>query len=163
VAETLGDINLKVTLNSGSTTIDVSWTLNILNYAKAILSGEFGTETKTLMKDMLVYASSSYSYFGNADEASAKLSEITAILGDYSRELPTGTAMATTDKYFNKVEISLAEVPTFRFYLNSGYTADAFVTLRGQPGEQILMELMAKYGFSCRYTVTHSEQRPQTR
>jgi len=44
-----------------------------------------------------------------------------------------------------------------------GYTADAFVTLRGQPGEQILMELMAKYGFSCRYTVTHSEQRPQTR
>lgn len=41
------------------------------------------------------------------------------------------------------------------------YTADAVVTVRGKPGEQVLLEMMALYGINCRYTVEHSSEMPQ--
>ena len=125
--DTLSDINLCVTLNSGSTTVDANWTLNVYNYTKSVLAGEFDDTTKTLMKDMLVYASAAHTYFDNTTAVAEKLAEINTLLGDYTAALPTGEAkQPTTDTYFTKVEVYVGEVPSFRFYLAEGYTADDF-------------------------------------
>ena len=125
--DTLSDINLCVTLNTGSTTVDANWTLNVYNYTKSVLAGEFDDTTKTLMKDMLVYASAAHTYFDNTTAVADKLAEINTLLGDYTAALPTGEAkQPTTDTYFTKVEVYVGEVPSFRFYLADGYTADDF-------------------------------------
>ena len=125
--ETLSDINLCVTLNSGSTTVDANWTLNVYNYTKSVLAGEFDDTTKTLMKDMLVYASAAHTYFDNTTAVAETLAEINTLLGDYTAALPTGEAkQPTTDTYFTKVEVYVGEVPSFRFYLAEAYTADDF-------------------------------------
>ncbi len=125
--ETLRDIALTVTLNSGNTTVDASWTLNVYNYTKSVLAGEYDETTKTLMKDMLVYASAAHTYFKNTETVAEKLAEIKTLLGDYSAALPEGEAKAPADKtYFTDVAVYLGEVPSFRFYLASGYTASDF-------------------------------------
>ena len=125
--ETLSDINLKVTLNSGSITVDANWTLNVYNYTKSVLAGNYDETTKTLMKDMLVYASAAHTYFGNTADVADKLAEIKTLLGDYSATLPTGEAKKPVDNtYFTNVAVYLGEVPSFRFYLAEGYTAADF-------------------------------------
>ena len=125
--ETLKDIALTVTLNTGNTTVDANWTLNVYNYTKAVLGGNYDDTTKTLMKDMLVYAAAAHTYFENTEAVAEKLSEIKTLLGDYNATLPTGEAKAPADKtYFTDVAVYLGEVPSFRFYLASGYTAADF-------------------------------------
>ena len=125
--ETLADIKLCITLNSGNTTVDANWTLNVYNYTKAVLGGDYNETTKTLMKDMLVYASAAHTYFENTEAVAEKLAEIKNLLGDYAAEMPTGEAKTPTDKsYFTDVAVYLGEVPAFRFYLASGYTAADF-------------------------------------
>ena len=125
--ETLADIKLTVTLNSGNTTVDANLTLNVYNYTKSVLAGEFDDTTKTLMKDMLVYATAAHTYFDNTAAVAETLAEINTLLGDYTAALPTGEAkQPTTDTYFTKVEVYVGEVPSFRFYLAEGYTADDF-------------------------------------
>ena len=125
--KTLSDIALTVTLNTGSTTVDANWTLNVYNYTKAVLEGEFDDTTKTLMKDMLVYATAAHTYFDNTAAVAETLAEINTLLGDYTAALPTGEAkQPTTDTYFTKVEVYVGEVPSFRFYLAEGYTAGDF-------------------------------------
>jgi len=124
--ETLQDIKVSVKLNSGDTTVDANWTLNVLNYTKSVINGSYDDTTKTLMKDMLVYANAAYTYFGNTLEAE-KLSEVVALLEGYTKEMPTGEAKKPTDKtYFTDVAVYLGEVPSFRFTLADGYTADDF-------------------------------------
>ena len=79
------------------------------------------------MKDMLVYASAAHTYFKNTEAVAEKLAEIKTLLGDYAAEMPTGEAKQPTDKtYFTDVAVYLGEVPSFRFYLASGYTAADF-------------------------------------
>ena len=125
--ETLRDIALTVTLNSGNTTVDANWTLSVYNYTKSVLAGEYDETTKTLMKDMLVYASAAHTYFKNTEEVAAKLSEIKTLLGDYSAALPEGEAKKPVgNTYFTDVAVYLGEVPSFRFYLADGYTAADF-------------------------------------
>ena len=125
--ETLADIKLCVTLNSGNTTVDANWTLNVYNYTKAVLGGNYDDTTKTLMKDMLVYAAAAHTYFENTETVAEKLAEIKTLLGDYVAEMPTGEAKAPADKtYFTDARVYLGEVPSFRFYLASGYTAADF-------------------------------------
>ncbi len=125
--EALSDINLSVTLNQGDKTVDAKWTLNVLNYAKAVMGAEFDNTTKTLMKDMLVYAVSAHTYFENTASVSDKLTEIEALLDGYDKQLPTGEAKKPYDKtYFTDVEVYLGAVPSFRFYLADGYTASDF-------------------------------------
>ena len=125
--EALSDIALTVALNSGSTTVDANWTLDVLSYTKAIIAGEFDGTTKTLMKDMLAYASAAHTYFENTAEVSAKLSEIEAVIEGYTKEIPTGDAKKPTGKtYFTDVSVYLGAVPSFRFTLASGYTAEDF-------------------------------------
>ena len=125
--ETLADIALCVTLNSGNTTVDAKWTLNVYNYTKAVLTGNYDDTTKTLMKDMLVYASAAHTYFENTEAVAAKLAEIKTLLGDYNAALPTGEAKQPADKtYFTDVAVYLGAVPSFRFYLADGYTAADF-------------------------------------
>ena len=128
VGESLRDISLKVALNSGETTVNASWTLSIFNYAKAVLAGSYDDVMKDLVKDMLVYASAAHTYFKNTEDVSAKLSEIRELLADYSADLPIGEVKnPKDDTYFTKVAIYLGEVPSFRFYLADGYTADDFI------------------------------------
>ena len=125
--ETLADIKLCVILNSGNTTVDANWTLNVYNYTKAVLGGNYDDTTKTLMKDMLVYAEAAHTYFENTEAVAAKLAEIKTLLGDYAAEMPIGEAKAPADKtYFTDVAVYLGEVPSFRFYLAEGYTAADF-------------------------------------
>ena len=125
--EALSDITLCVTLNQGDKTVDAKWTLNVLNYAKAVMGAEFDDTTKDLMKDMLVYAASAHTYFENTASVSDKLAEIEALLGGYEKQLPAGEAKKPADKtYFTDVEVYLGAVPSFRFYLADGYTASDF-------------------------------------
>ncbi|MBE6537267.1 MAG: hypothetical protein E7673_04870, partial [Ruminococcaceae bacterium] len=109
--ETLSDIKVCVKLNSGSTTVDANWTLNVLNYTKSILAGEYDNVTKTLMKDMLVYASAAHTYFENTEAVSAKLSEIATLLEGYTKAMPTGEAKQPTGTtYFKEVTVNLDKV-----------------------------------------------------
>ena len=126
-AESLSDIKLAVNLNAGSTTVTANWTLNVFSYTKSVINGNYDETTKTLMKDMLVYASAAHTYFGNTAAVADKLSEIKTLLGEYGATLPTGEAKKPADNtYFTEVAVYLGEVPSFRFYLASGYTADDF-------------------------------------
>ncbi len=125
--EALSDFKLTVTLNTGATTVDANWTLDVFKYTKAVLAGEFDGTTKTLMKDMLVYASAAHTYFENTASVSDKLAEIATLLNGYSATLPTGEAKKpASNTYFTDVAVNVGAVPSFRFYLASGYTADNF-------------------------------------
>ena len=144
--ETLKDIALCVTLNSGNTTVDANWTLNVYNYTKAVLGGDYNETTKTLMKDMLVYASAAHTYFKNTEAVAEKLAEIKNLLGDYAAEMPTGEAKAPVDKtYFTDVAVYLGEVPSFRFYLASGYTAADFTFKVGNRAVDVIASDDGKY------------------
>ena len=126
VAESLDDISLKVTLNSGDTTVDANWTLSVLKYAKSVVNGSYDDTTKTLMKDMLVYAAAAHTYFDNELD-SAKAAEVALLTEGYTKDAPTGDAKKPTDTtYFTDVAVYVGEVPSFRFYLAEGYTADDF-------------------------------------
>ena len=126
-AECLNDIALKVTLNSGSTTVDAGWTLSVLKYAGAVIGGSYDDVTKLLMKDMLVYASAAHTYFKN-ELGATKANTVEALLGTYSAEMPDGTAVKPSNEtYFTIAEVFVGEVPSFRFYLAGNYTADDFV------------------------------------
>ena len=125
-AESLDDIKLTVTLNSGNTTVDANWTLSVLKYAKSVINGNYDETTQDLMKDMLVYASASHTYFENALDAD-KAAEVTALLAGYSKAMPEGEAKKPTDTtYFTTVGVNVGAVPSFRFYLAAGYTKDNF-------------------------------------
>ena len=137
--ETLSDIALKVTLISGSTTVDANWNLNVLGYTKAVIAGEFDDTTKTLMKDMLVYASAAHTYFENTADVAEKLSEIATILEGYTKGMPEGSAKKPEDNtYFTDVAVYLGEVPSFRFTLASGYTADDFTFKVGNRNANVI-------------------------
>ena len=125
--KTLSDITLVVTVNNNGTNANATWTLNVLNYTKAIMAGEYTDVTKTLMKDMLAYAYAAHTYFENTSDEAAKLLEVESILDGYKADMPTGEAKKPTDsKYFTDVAVHLGEVPSFRFYLATGYTKDSF-------------------------------------
>ena len=124
--ESLDDIKLTVRLNSGSATVDANWTLNVLNYTKSVINGSYDDTTKTLMKDMLVYASAAHTYFENELD-SVKAAEVALLTDGYTKEMPTGEAKKPTEKtYFTDVMVNLDKIPSFRFTLASGYTAEDF-------------------------------------
>ena len=144
--ETLADIKLCVTLKSGDTTVDANWTLNVYNYTKAVLGGDYNETTKTLMKDMLVYASAAHTYFENTEAVADKLAEIKTLLGDYNAALPTGEAKAPTGTtYFEEIAVYLGEVPSFRFTLASGYTAADFTFKVGNRAVDVIASDDGKY------------------
>ncbi len=123
----LDDIKVAVILNAGEKTVTSTWTVNVFNYTKSVINGNFDETTKTLMKDMLVYASAAHNYFKNTEDVADKLAEIESILDGYNQELPTGISKKpANDNYFKSVAVYLGEVPSFRFYLADNYTADDF-------------------------------------
>ena len=131
-AESLSNIKVTVTLNSGNTTVDANWTLNVLNYTKSVINGNYDDTTKLLMKDMLVYASAAHTYFNNPLDTT-KANVVTTLLDGYTAELPTGDAkLPASDTYFTSATVYLGEVPSFRFYLAEGYTADDFTCKVGK-------------------------------
>ncbi len=124
--ESLSDIKLTVVLNSGNTTVDATWTLSVLKYAKSVINGSYNDTTNTLVKDMLVYASAAHTYFENALNTD-KASEVTALLAGYSKAMPEGEAKKPSgNTYFKEIAVYVGEVPSFRFYLADGYTAEDF-------------------------------------
>ncbi len=136
--KTLSDIKLVVTVNNGGTNLSATWTLNVLNYTKAIMAGEFTEVTKTLMKDMLAYAYAAHTYFENTAEEAEKLLEVLKILDGYTKEMPIGEAKKPENKtYFTDVAVYLGEVPSFRFYLADGYTADNFTFTAGGKAKNV--------------------------
>lgn len=130
--EALSDIALKVTLYAGDNTVDVNWTLSVLKYTKSILSGKFGDTTKTLMKDMLVYAAAAHTYFENELD-SVKLLEIEGLLNGYTKAVPVAEAKKPeSSTYFTDVAVYVGDVPSFRFYLADGYSAEDFTFKAGK-------------------------------
>ena len=124
--EALSDINVAVKLNSGETTVSAAWTLNVLNYTSAVLNGEYNDTTKTLMKDMLVYASAAHTYFDKTLD-DAKAAAVAELTKDYTKAVPTGTAKKpSSSTYFTDVTVNLDKVPSFVFTLADGYTVDDF-------------------------------------
>ena len=129
IAETLSDIAVEVTLNSGSTTTaNLSYTLGILKYAESILAGSYLEMSKTLVKDMLVYAYNAHKYFGvNSSDIAANLAKVEGMLSTYYRRLPTDVAVNTvSDTYFESVTLDLGRKPAYRFYLNNEYAINDF-------------------------------------
>ncbi len=136
-AESLSDIKLAVALNSGETTVTANWTLNVLSYTKSVINGNYDKVVKTLMKDMLAYASAAHTYFDNALDTT-KANEVTALLAGYTAVLPTGEAKTpASNKYFKSATVNVGEVPSFRFYLADGYTADDFTFKAGKRSVEV--------------------------
>ncbi|MBR2650550.1 MAG: hypothetical protein IKD45_02720, partial [Clostridia bacterium] len=130
--EALEDIRIRINVISGNTTVPASYTLNVLEYAEAVIAGDHTEVTKTLMKAMLAYAHSAHTYFENTESVSDKLARIDALLADYEAPMPEIKESKTpTASYFDTVEIHLGAVPSFRFYLGSGYTKDNFTFASG--------------------------------
>ena len=81
---------------------------------------------------MLSYAASAHTYFKTTEDVLDKLAQIASILGeDYDASnkvtVPENAAKQPTDNsYLTAVEIYLGEVPSFRFYLASGYDVSDF-------------------------------------
>ena len=131
--ESLDDIKISVVLKSGETTVKSSYTFSIFKYAKAIIGGDYSTEEKQLLKDILSYAKAAYAHF---DKNSDKIAEINTLLGEGYDEAnaPDMTKPAlqpTKDKGFDKVTVNLGSAPSFRFYLSDGFDADDFTFTAG--------------------------------
>ena len=146
-SKSLMDIKLAVALKSGETTVNAKWTLNIVNYAKTVISGDSSEVEKALIRDMLSYAAAAHTYFKTTENVADKLAEIANILGeDYDTNnkvtVPEDAAKKPTDDtYFKSVSIYLGEVPSFRFYLASGYEASDFTfTVGGKKVEAIAID-----------------------
>ena len=126
-SESLSDIAVKVTLKSGKTSVDASWVVDLLSYAKKVIAGNYSEVEKTLAKDMLSYAKAAYVYFNNANDAD-KVAEIGALLGEDVR-LPDMNKEAkepAKDRGFTGATLNLGDVPSYRFYLANGFTKDDF-------------------------------------
>ena len=146
-SESLNDIKVSVSLASGETTVNAKWTLNILSYAKRVISGDGSEAEKTLVRDMLSYAVSAHTYFKTTEDIAGKVSEIRSILGETYDEnnkvsVPEDAAKQPDDKtYFTSVAIYLGDVPSFRFYLASGYEASDFAfTVGGKRVEAVPLD-----------------------
>ena len=132
-AESLSDIKVTVTLNSGETTVDANWTLSVLKYTGSVINGDYNKVTKNLMKDMLAYATAAHNYFDNALSAE-KAAMVESLLAGYSAALPTGEAKTPANStYFKEIAVNVGAVPSFRFYLQTGYSiADFDFTVGGK-------------------------------
>jgi len=133
--ESLSDINLKVTLKSGDSTVSARWTLSTLSYIKKVLDDSPDATTEALMLDMLSYASAAHTYFKNTYSVADKLDDIASILENYNTAVSVGEAKEiSNDTYFSKTVIYLGDVPSFRFYLTDNYLASDFsFTVGGRP------------------------------
>jgi len=131
-SKSLNDIKVTVSLLSGETMVNAKWTLNVVKYAKTVIAGNGSDVEKTLVRDMLSYAASAHTYFETTEDVIDKLSEIANILGEnYDKNnkvtVPEDAAkQPADDTYFTSIAIYLGEVPSFRFYLSSGYEVSDF-------------------------------------
>ena len=134
--ESLRDIAIKVTLISGDTEVDATWTVNVFKYAKQVLAGNHSDEEKALIKDMLSYAKSAYAYFENTASAEDKISEIESLLGEnYDTEnapdMSKPAYSPEANRGFKSATVKLGDTPSFIFYLADGFDADDFVFTAG--------------------------------
>ena len=143
-SKSLMDIKVTVSLLSGETMVNAKWTLNVIKYAKTVIAGDSSDVEKTLVRDMLSYAASAHTYFKTTEDVVEKLAEITSILGENYNEnnkvtVPEdGVKQPADDTYFTSVAIYLGEVPSFRFYLASGYEASDFAFTVGGRNVEVI-------------------------
>ncbi len=122
-SESLYDIILRVTLDSGNgNLVTLKSTLGVAKYAKTVINGNYSASTKTLMKDMLVYATAAHTYFGNTADVAANMTTANSLINGYFRDLPMGEAKKPSNNtYFKNVAVYVGEIPSFRFYLANDY------------------------------------------
>jgi hypothetical protein len=129
----LEDIKISVMLASGEGEVKSTYTFSIFKYAKAIIGGDYSTEEKQLLKDILSYAKAAYAHF---DKNSDKIAEISTLLGEgydeaNAPDMNKPALQPTKDKGFDKVTVNLGSAPSFRFYLSDGFDADDFTFTAG--------------------------------
>ena len=143
-SKSLRDINVSVSLKSGEAVVNAKWTLNVVKYAKTVIAGNGTDVEKALVRDMLSYAASAHTYFKTTEDVLDKLAQIASILGeDYDASnkvtVPENAAKQPTDNsYLTAVEIYLGEVPSFRFYLASGYDVSDFTFTVGGRNVEVI-------------------------
>ncbi len=129
-SDALSDVKVTTSiLLADSTTLDGEYTLNVVTYARKLLSTSSSEIEKTLMRDILSYLRAAYGYFNVANDA--KLSEIDTILGTGydGANAPAFTNAAVKPASGNGTKgatFILNTAPTMRFYLD-GADADSFV------------------------------------
>lgn len=127
----LEDVSVITTLTlEDSSTIDGTYTLNVVSYAKKILATSSSESEKTLVRDILSYLRAAYAYFGS--ENAERLDEIASVLGQGYDETkaPAFTTPAVKPAKGNGTEgatLVLDTTPRMRFYIVDGVSADAFV------------------------------------
>ncbi len=116
-------VKLVATVDIGGKSATATFTFSIPKYAEKIIDS--GTDTEvTLIKDVLAYIKSAYTYFGTNDPEA--ISKIDAILGNYSAK-PTveGDSLASVSG-FKSVTFILDGTPSMRFYLADGANAENY-------------------------------------
>lgn len=129
VAQAMSNIGLEIKYKSelgGEKTL--AYTLNIVKYANAILSGNYLEVEKTLIKDILSYIRSAYVY-ANTEETAAVVATINAIIGENYDETSKPTDMEAKEptEGLQSIAMELGNAPAFIFYIADGYTADQYV------------------------------------
>lgn len=145
--DALRDINIEVVISDGENSYKGSFTFGMLKYANSVVDGDYSVIEKYLVKDMLSYVRSAYSFW---NKESDKLGVIETLLGDNYDEKPENApttlnteAWTPSGSGFSYVTFYLGEAPSYRFY----YESDAAPQYTFEVGER---EIVAKYGCDSR-------------
>lgn len=130
--QSLSDISVKVSLISGESAVNASWTVSVAKYAKLILDSDAGAEEKALVKDILSFARAAYAYFTDAADEAEKLAYINTVLGEgydatHAPDMTKDAKTPAAGRGFKSVTVNLAGTPSYRFYLADGFGYDDFV------------------------------------
>ncbi len=125
VSESLSEIDVKVTLKSGVTSVDASWSVGLLGYAKRVIEGNYSEAEKTLAKDMLSYAKAAYVYADSVDKESV-ITKVDEILDDYINVFTKVDGETNVNTGIYCVKFILAENPIIRFYLAKDMTKESY-------------------------------------
>ena len=137
--EAFKNIAVTVTLNSGKTTVNASWTLSVLEHAKKAINNPENTDVeKTLMNDMLAYVASVYEY-AKCENAAEVRAAVNAVIGNNytGAALPTDFEKVTELDGVGEASMHLSATPGFVFYPDANedgslvYDASLYVFTQG--------------------------------
>ena len=117
-------VELKTTINGGGNIpVTATRTLNVVKYAKSLLSTTESEVQTTLVKDMLAYVKAACVYAGEKAET---VTAINAIIGeDYTVAAAEGEAVEKTEGLAGAA-LLLGDKPAFVFYTDGSYDASAY-------------------------------------
>ena len=119
--EAFRDIGASITITHPDGKAVGRYTFSLVKYAEKILNGAEQSETeKALVRDILAYVSSAYTYFGNDIPA-----KITALLGSHSTVFAPAASVNHT-LGLKSASFVLKDTPSVRFYLDGSVAATEF-------------------------------------